>query len=278
LCRSVPAQSATGNPPAGSRSDSGSAPRKKSSVSDGADHSKLENTAGDRCQCVGEIDSDAVAKIHTALGTTIPPNGFDFKDVPLADIISSLQRQLQIPIQLDQKALAEAAIDTRTPLTISLHGISFRSALRIMLKSIELTYMISDEVVLITTKETAEKELITCVYDVHDLPWKTMEHTSPGSGADYNPLIGAITDCIVTDTWHENGGGSANIGFVEPGMLAISQSREVHEELRSFFAIIRRMQANIDPNAESAGTRQKPAPTPKEVVSESPHASSAKSK
>ena len=93
-----------------------------------------------------------------------------------------------------------------------------------MLRNVELTYLVRDEVLLITTKEDAESELITCVYDVHDLPWETIRHTQPGSGADYNPLIGAITDCIATNTWNENGGGAAAIRLGGNGLLVVSQS------------------------------------------------------
>jgi hypothetical protein len=86
---------------------------------------------------------------------------------------------------------------------------------------------------------------------VHDLPWKTLEHTQPGSGADYNPLIGAITECIAKNTWNENGGGTADIRLAGTGLLVISQSRAVHEEIRSLMAAIRKLQSNIGTNEKS---------------------------
>src|SRR4029079_5523772 len=73
------------------------------------------------------------------------------------------------PVQLNQTALAEAGIGTDSPVTINLRNISLRSALRLMLKNLQLTYIIQDEVLIITTKEDAEKDLVVKVYPVADL-------------------------------------------------------------------------------------------------------------
>ncbi len=54
-------------------------------------------------------------------------------------------------------------------MTVNLHNISLRSALRLMLKNFQLTYIIQDEVLMITTKEDAEKALVVKVYPVADL-------------------------------------------------------------------------------------------------------------
>ena len=74
-----------------------------------------------------------------------------------------------IPIQLNKTALEEAGIGTDAPVNITLHNISLRSALRLMLKNVQLTYIIQDEVLIITTKEDAEKDLVVKVYPVADL-------------------------------------------------------------------------------------------------------------
>ena len=54
-------------------------------------------------------------------------------------------------------------------MTVDLKGISLRSALRLMLKELSLTYLIKDEVLLITTPEEADNQLSTKVYPVADL-------------------------------------------------------------------------------------------------------------
>ena len=65
--------------------------------------------------------------------------------------------------------LEEASIGIDTPVTRSLKGITLRSALRLMLGAMDLTYVIKDEVLLITTPDKASNELATKVYPVADL-------------------------------------------------------------------------------------------------------------
>ena len=80
-----------------------------------------------------------------------------------------LRDQHGIPIEIDKKALDNVGVGTDTPVTRNLKGISLRSALRLILKDLGLTYIIRDEVLLITSSEEAEKELVTRVYPVGDL-------------------------------------------------------------------------------------------------------------
>ena len=83
--------------------------------------------------------------------------------------MQQLGAEYEIPIQLNKTALEEAGIGTDSPVNIALHNISLRSALRLLLKNFQLTYIIQDEVLIITTKEDAEKDLVVKVYPVADL-------------------------------------------------------------------------------------------------------------
>ncbi|MHB1037911.1 MAG: vWA domain-containing protein [Pirellulales bacterium] len=93
----------------------------------------------------------------------------EFEQTPLGDAVTELATQHGINIQLDTKALTDAGAGTDTPVTLYLKGISLRSALRLMLKSMDLTYTIQDEVLLITTPEEAGQRLSKRVYPVADL-------------------------------------------------------------------------------------------------------------
>lgn len=97
------------------------------------------------------------------------PTEMQFMDTPLSDAISVLKDRHQIEIQLDQKALRDAGIATDTPVTLDVKGISLRSALRLLLRPLDLTYVIQDEVLMITTPEEAEQRLSIKVYPVGDL-------------------------------------------------------------------------------------------------------------
>jgi len=97
------------------------------------------------------------------------PTELDFVDTPLSEVVNYLKDRHQIEIELDQRALQDVGVDTNTPITKSLRGISLRSALRLLLRELDLTYVIKDEVLLITTPEQAGNDLVLKVYPVADL-------------------------------------------------------------------------------------------------------------
>lgn len=92
-----------------------------------------------------------------------------FIDTPLEEVVSYLKQLHGIEIQIDTRALDDVGLTTDTPVTRNLEGITLRSALRLMLKELDLTYIVANEVLMITTPEEAESELITKVYPVADL-------------------------------------------------------------------------------------------------------------
>jgi hypothetical protein len=109
---------------------------------------------------------EAEAKIESAL---IEPAKFDFVDQPLSDVAAQLRERHKISIQLDTKALTDAGLGSDTPVTAHAEGISLRSALKLVLEQLDLTYVIRDEVLMITSKTEAENWLTFRIYPVRDL-------------------------------------------------------------------------------------------------------------
>jgi len=93
----------------------------------------------------------------------------EFIETPLNQVIDFLKDQHDINIEIDTKALDDIGVGSDSPITRNLKGISLRSAFRLMLKDLGLTYVVKDEVLLITTPEEAESKLVTKVYPVGDL-------------------------------------------------------------------------------------------------------------
>ncbi|MGZ0166145.1 MAG: VWA domain-containing protein [Planctomycetales bacterium] len=93
----------------------------------------------------------------------------NFADTPLTDVVDYLSRTHEIPIILDVVAIEEAGLLVDEPVNLVLAGITLQSALKIMLSEFELTYVIEDEVMKITTVEVAAEILSTRVYPVGDL-------------------------------------------------------------------------------------------------------------
>lgn len=121
----------------------------------------------------GSVDiagkGDAEIRINNALQGPLTSVGLDFPETPLEEVIDFLRDEYNVPIQLDAAALDELGISPDDPVNVNLNNVSLRSALRIMLKPLDLTYIIEDEVLLITTEEYAETRLVVKVYPVGDL-------------------------------------------------------------------------------------------------------------
>jgi hypothetical protein len=126
----------------------------------------LEARADDSPFVVRGPRNSAEAKILAELGK---PTDMVFIEAPLSDVIVYLKDRHGIEIVPDQLALDDTGVGTDQPVTIELEGISLRAALEIMLRSLQLTYTVQNEVLLITTPEAHSRQLITAVYDVRDL-------------------------------------------------------------------------------------------------------------
>jgi hypothetical protein len=109
----------------------------------------------------------AEAKIREALNG---PTVIDFVETPLQDVIDYLIDAHQIPIQVHKRAFDDAGIGTDTPITRHLRGnVSLASALNLILSDLDLTYVIGNEVLLITTEADARTRTVLRTYEVSDL-------------------------------------------------------------------------------------------------------------
>ncbi len=106
----------------------------------------------------------AEKKIDQALRS---PTRMEFIQTPLADVLDYLENYHGIEIRIDGRALVDVGLAIRSPVTKTLEGISLRSALRLILRELGLTYLIQNDVLLITTPEEAERQLAFGDYFYH---------------------------------------------------------------------------------------------------------------
>jgi hypothetical protein len=208
-------------------------PAGKSPVAEGSSSDKTD-ASSELCQCINRDNAASTKKIEQALAGPLHSNGLDYADVPLQDVLTQISDDYGIPIQLDKTALEEAGIGTDSQVTVTLHNISFRSALRLMLRTVQLTWIIRDEVLMVTTKESAEKQIDTCVYNVQGL----VDDSDPKS---VKALIDVIYGCVQSDTWATNGGGQAEVRPLPSGLFVVSQTPAVQEEVSALLNKIRKM-------------------------------------
>jgi hypothetical protein len=200
--------------------------------------------------------ADREAAIEKALAS---PTQIEFVETPLQDVIDYLKDYHHIEIQIDAKALNDVGVDPSKTITKNLKGISFRSALKLILRELKLTYVIQDEVLLITTPQQAETRLTTKVYPVADLVVCRNSKGEPWD--DYDTLIEVITTTIDPATWDQNGGSGsisgASLGTAK--ILIVSQAQDVHQQITDLLEQIRAVAAKNPDAGPPRRDKQEPA-------------------
>jgi hypothetical protein len=136
----------------------------------------------------------------------------DFTDIPLREAVESLGQQLRgksarpgdeenqdyspeelrrmqeelrqgINIWFDEKAISDdGSVSLDDPVTLKLSGVSFRTVLKLLLTPRQLTWLIEDQVLKITTQTESDAKLQTRVYPVGDLVIPIVTPTAGGLG------------------------------------------------------------------------------------------------
>jgi len=150
---------------------------------------------------------------------------FEFDETSLQDVADFLAETHDIPIKLDGKALSDEGLDPESPITYSLKQVKLRSALNLMLRDLDLSYVVDNEVLEITTTAASKERLETKVYAVSELVGNC--------GDKLESLIDIITACIAAESWTEAGGEGSIRPLVlnDQSVLVISQTYMVHREL-----------------------------------------------
>jgi len=186
-------------------------------------------------------------RIEAALNSPLKAP-LEYQDQPLNEVLSTLQADFNIPIVFDMSALNEFAISPETEVTGILRNVSLRTALELMLRQPgleDLTAIVDENVLLITTQERANSTLLTKFYRVDDfseevVAWKRRK------GDLYSNLVQVIVSCVSYDTWSENGTGEGQIHLLKPGILAVSQAYAVHREIEKLLQDLRAVQAEME--------------------------------
>lgn len=169
------------------------------------------------------------AKIEAALEET---TSLQFLEQPLGDITQFLEDRHKIEVQLDAQALDTAGVNTDSPVTIDVEGITLRSALDLMLRTLELTWCIRDGVLLVTTPEEVENELVTEVYDVQRFLYVMDKNGQRKRFTE--PLLDAVMSHVAPTTWTDVGGVGAIDVLGESAV--VSQTWDIQREVDQTFA------------------------------------------
>ena len=93
----------------------------------------------------------------------------EYQEMPLREVAAHLTEETGITFYLFTKKLDEAGVTIDSPVTSHFRKIRLSTWLDLMLDELELTYIVRDDVIVVTTPEDAESKLEVRVYDCRDL-------------------------------------------------------------------------------------------------------------
>lgn len=177
-------------------------------------------------------------KIDAALAK---PCIIDYVDTPLKDVMANLADQSGVTFVLTRK-LEDAGVQPDQPVTRSIKNLSLKSALRLMLNDLNLSYMVRNECIVITTKEDAQspENMETRAYPVKDLLETFRLPAKDTASFDFDPLVELITSSIEPDSWQDVGGPGSISGSDAAGALLISTRRDLHDRVAGALTSLRR--------------------------------------
>ena len=199
-----------------------------------------------------EADAGAYRALQLEIGMTA------FADTPLADAAAWLSEQTKTPIVIDVRALEDVGIGSDTPISATLGGQTLADVLTRILEPLDLTWLVRDEVVLITTPEECECALVTKAYGVRDLI-RSEDDLEDRAAGRLDALVDMMTRTVEPTTWDMVGGPGAASGMAHHGVLFVSQTQQTHLLIQSLFAQIRAKRDEVkaaDPTDTSTEAEQ----------------------
>ncbi|HZL72457.1 MAG TPA: hypothetical protein VFC86_08345 [Planctomycetota bacterium] len=184
----------------------------------------------------------------------------DFTNARLDEVVAYFQEYSGLNFHLDPDVRTKEGEDG-SRVTIKLKDVTMKSALKLILNPRELGCIYKDGVIVIAPKAKLGALTTTRVYDVRDLLFRLRDFAGPrveltvpgGAGA---ALAGAsftleeepkgeiteefLTDLIKTNTGDRSWDDSTNASITQiNGLLVISQSKPVHDEIRRLLDLLR---------------------------------------
>ncbi len=189
---------------------------------------------------VVQVDNTSVRTGEKVIKTALANDRttLEFVEIPLSDVVNYIRERHHLEIAFDGPALKDAAIDsTALPVSINIHDLPLRSALHLILSQFQLTSIIQDDVLIITTHDKANATLTMKIYDVNDLAPRTSE-------AENAVALQQLTDILCSiPAWHSAGDGGSIKPFNHAGIsaLAVTHNAEAHEQIEKTLGELRKL-------------------------------------
>jgi hypothetical protein len=186
------------------------------------------------------VERAGTAKVQASIRRKLEkPTTLRFSETPLADALGSLRDVQDLPIELDTTAMHEVGEANDFKISLDIHDIPLRSALKRMLSRMDLAFVIREQTLLVTTSERAAETMRTVVYPVRDL----VEDAMAADGGDdieaFESILRSILAVVAPRNWGPQGGGGELCPVPGAGAFVCLQSDQAHVELEQLLAALR---------------------------------------
>lgn len=156
------------------------------------------------------------------LVTALDKSGdFVFYEVPLEEALLYLQELFDVRFLIDTKAMKQVGVDRMAEVTLERKNLSLRTGLTHLLESLELTFIVREDAIHITTRTAVKAKPVRRVYDLVDHQAVT--------DRDLEPLVAAFSEALMFD----------NVLLVPlADQLIVVGDEQVHYEVSRLLALL----------------------------------------
>ena len=129
-----------------------------------------------------------------------------------------------------------------TPVTRNLQGISLRAGLRLLLRDLALSFIIQDEVLMITSQEVADSTMETRVYSLHLLTNHEPEEIAEVIKATIRPASWLAKPADDNPVGQNKTPAAQALG----GCLVVTHNQQAHSEINDLLWQLDGAQSNLE--------------------------------
>jgi len=145
----------------------------------------------------------------------------DFDHTPLDQAVSELAEKLEIDFRIDLPALKSVGLRERLPVSLKLSDRKASTVVKALGMDFELSWMLRDGVLWLTTPDEGSESAKTAVFDVRDLCRNDHEAAALGE---------AVRSQTAPDEW-DVVGGPASLAFAKSGAMVVTARDELLDDV-----------------------------------------------
>lgn len=168
------------------------------------------------------------------------PVTVEFDQTPLDDALASLSEMIGSTIQVDELSLSDNGIPVDAPVTLSLHEKPLHVVLDTLLTPLELTCIVKNGELVVTTAAVCEELMSVALYDVRDIC---------RNGKTSRQFLEMLQD-TTSGQWEDTDGVGGAMGFARPGILIVQQTGPLHDEILAVIEQLRTLRRQAEPAGE----------------------------